>query len=76
MKNKIAIVGGGPAGCCAACFLNDNVTIFEKNEPLKTLLYTGGGRCNLANAIYDFKQLAKNYPRGEKFLYSIFSKLF
>ena len=74
MKNKIAIVGGGPAGCCAACFLNDNVTIFEKNEPLKTLLYTGGGRCNLANAIYDFKQLAKNYPRGEKFLYSIFSK--
>ncbi|MDE6138348.1 MAG: aminoacetone oxidase family FAD-binding enzyme, partial [Candidatus Gastranaerophilales bacterium] len=38
------------------------------------LLPTGGGRCNLAHAEYDFKELAKNYPRGEKFLYSVFSK--
>lgn len=42
--------------------------------PLRTLLPTGGGRCNLAHAEYDFKELAKNYPRGEKFLYSVFSK--
>ena len=41
---------------------------------LRTLLPTGGGRCNLAHAEYDFKELAKNYPRGEKFLYSVFSK--
>lgn len=51
-----------------------NITIFDKSEPLRTLLPTGGGRCNLAHAEYDFKELAKNYPRGEKFLYSIFSK--
>lgn len=53
---------------------NINITLFDKGLPLRTLLPTGGGRCNLAHAEYDFKELAKNYPRGEKFLYSIFSK--
>lgn len=44
------------------------------STPLKTLLVTGGGRCNLAHAEYDFRELTKFYPRGAKFLYSIFSK--
>ncbi len=72
----VAIVGAGPSGCMAAYFLQNDfkVTIFDKQEPLKTLLPTGGGRCNLAHAEYDFKALAQNYPRGEKFLYSVFSK--
>lgn len=48
--------------------------IFEKNSPLKSLLPTGGGRCNLAHAEFDMRGLAANYPRGEKFLYSVFSK--
>lgn len=75
-KYKVGIVGGGPAGCICAYFLQNDcdVTIFEMNEPLKTLLPTGGGRCNLAHCEYDFKELAANYPRGEKFLYSVFSK--
>ena len=75
-KKKVGIIGGGPAGCTCAYFLQNNfdVTVFEKNTPLKTLLPTGGGRCNLAPAEYDFKELAKNYPRGEKFLYSVFSE--
>ena len=76
-KSKIAIIGGGPAGCFCAYYLKQNEfspVIFEKNSPLKTLLPTGGGRCNLAHAEFDFKELAKNYPRGEKFLYSVFSK--
>lgn len=73
---KIAIVGAGPAGCMAACNLNKHIeiTLFDKNAPLKTLLPTGGGKCNLAHAEYDFKELVKNYPRGEKFLYSVFSQ--
>jgi len=73
---KVAIIGGGPAGCFCGYFLQKDfeVTVFEKNQPLKTLLPTGGGRCNLAPAIYDLKDLAANYPRGEKFLYSIFSR--
>ncbi len=73
---EIGIIGAGPAGCACAKFLQDStsVTLFDFASPLRTLLPTGGGRCNLAHAEYDFKELAKNYPRGEKFLYSIFSR--
>lgn len=76
LKSKIAIIGAGPAGCMCAYFLQNNyeVTLFDFASPLRTLLPTGGGRCNLAYAEYDFKELVKFYPRGEKFLYSIFSK--
>lgn len=76
-SKSIAIVGAGASGCLCAYFLLNagfDVTIFDKGSPLRTLLPTGGGRCNLAHAEYDFKELAKNYPRGEKFLYSVFSK--
>lgn len=75
-KRSTAIIGAGPAGCMCAYFASqtNEVTLFDKSEPLKTLLYTGGGRCNLAYAEYNFKNLVKFYPRGEKFLYSIFSK--
>lgn len=73
---RVAIIGGGPAGCFCAYLLQKDcdVTIFEMSSPLKTLLVTGGGRCNLAHAEYDFRELTKFYPRGGKFLYSIFSK--
>jgi len=75
---KVAIIGGGPAGCISAIFASENfdnnITIFEKKDLLFTLLATGGGRCNLAFEEYDFKELVKFYPRGEKFLYSVFSK--
>lgn len=74
---QIAIIGGGASGCLCAYFLISSgfeVTLFDKGAPLRTLLPTGGGRCNLAHAEYDFKELAKNYPRGEKFLYSVFSR--
>ena len=80
VSNKsIAIIGAGAAGCfCAYCLLKKDpgieITLFDKGAPLRTLLPTGGGRCNLAHAEFDIKDLAKNYPRGEKFLYSIFSK--
>ncbi len=74
--SKVAIIGAGPAGCMCAYYLQDSceVTIFDYGSPLRTLLPTGGGRCNLAHAEFDFKELAKNYPRGEKFLYSVFSR--
>ena len=76
MNNRVAIVGGGASGVFASIFASKNcdVTIFEKNYVLKTLLCTGGGRCNLAYNEKDFKELTKFYPRGNKFLYSIFSK--
>ena len=77
LKSKIAVIGGGPAGCACAYFLKQKgiyPVIFEKNSILKTLLPTGGGRCNLAYGDFDIKSLASNYPRGEKFLYSVFSR--
>lgn len=78
ISNKsVAIIGAGPAGCVCAKFLKNNgfcPIIFDKGKYLRTILPTGGGRCNLAHAEFDFKNLTKNYPRGEKFLYSVFSK--
>lgn len=74
---NIAIIGAGASGCLCAYFLLRKgyaVTLFDKGTPLRTLLPTGGGRCNLAHAEFDLKELVKNYPRGEKFLYSVFSK--
>lgn len=74
---NIAVVGAGAAGCLCTYFLLQagyQVTLFDKGLPLRTLLPTGGGRCNFAHEEYNPIELAKNYPRGEKFLYSIFSK--
>lgn len=75
---KICIAGGGPAGIMAAIHAsknpNNEVYIFDKGIILNTLLPTGGGRCNLAYSEFNFKELAKFYPRGEKFLYSVFSR--
>lgn len=77
VNKRVAVIGGGPAGCICAKFLLDSgldVTIFDKGKFLQTILPTGGGRCNLAHSEFNFKELAKNYPRGEKFLYSVFSR--
>lgn len=76
---NIGIIGGGPAGCACAYFIkqqnpNTQISIIDYGDFLRTILPTGGGRCNLAHYEFDFKELAKNYPRGEKFLYSVFSK--
>lgn len=77
----IAVIGGGPAGFMAAIAAAENykgedlsVVIFEKKQPLQTLLPTGNGRCNITNNIPSYKELSLNYPRGEKFLYSVFSR--
>ncbi len=74
---QIAVIGGGPSGVMAAIFAaqkNYNVTIFEKGDILKTLLQTGNGRCNITYNEPDFKELTKFYPRGNKFLYSVFAR--
>ncbi|MGB2580497.1 MAG: NAD(P)/FAD-dependent oxidoreductase [Minisyncoccia bacterium] len=74
----IAVVGGGPAGMMAAIFAAKNgarVILIEKNKTLgKKLLITGGGRCNITNAIFENRVLAKKYGQKGKFLLSPFSK--
>jgi predicted Rossmann fold flavoprotein len=79
---ELAIIGGGASGFFAAANIasldpgrNINITIFEAlKSPMLKLLATGGGRCNLTNNISDIKTFAAQYPRGEKFLYSVFSR--
>lgn len=77
-KNKTAaVIGAGPSGCICAKFLSDygiETTLFDKGKFLRTILPTGGGKCNITHEEPDFKALAANYPRGEKFLYSVFSQ--
>lgn len=85
-KVNIAIVGAGPCGIYCAlqlgnlfeenCFNDYLITLFDKGQALRTILPTGNGRCNITNSISDVKDFCSNYPRGEKFLYSIFSKYF
>ena len=74
---QVCIIGAGASGSVCAYYLHKSgieVTLFDYGKALRTILPTGGGRCNLAHAEYDFKELAKTYTRGEKFLYSVFSK--
>lgn len=71
-KYEILIVGGGAAGFFTA------INIAEKNPKLKVAILergktvlekvriSGGGRCNVTHAEFIPKELAKNYPRGEK----------
>ncbi len=77
ISKKVGIIGAGPSGCACAKFLQDSgfdITLFDKGNFLRTILPTGGGRCNLSFAENNYKNLASNYPRGEKFLYSLFSR--
>ena len=81
MKTNIAIIGGGPSGLMCAIIAKRNypelnITVFEKKDIGHTLLPTGGGRCNLSYSEDDIKTFAQNYPRGEKFLYSVFNRFF
>lgn len=75
---SIAIIGQGAAGGFCSVLLSKNpycnVIAFDLKDPFSTLLPTGGGRCNLTNSIEDVREFVKNYPRGEKFLLSVFSK--
>jgi len=74
MKPKIAIIGGGAAGCFCAVNLKDwcpdaEVTVIEaQNRPLAKVAITGGGRCNLTNSFRDITQLGQAYPRGERLM--------
>ena len=67
---KVAIVGGGAAGCFCAIQIKrrlpeTEVVVFEAGKTtLAKVAVTGGGRCNLTNSFAEVKSLDKVYPRG------------
>lgn len=70
---KIAVVGGGPAGMCAAgkaAGMGAEVTLFEKNKLLGMKLgITGKGRCNVTNNCTP-DDFIKNMTKNGKFMFS------
>lgn len=71
---KIAIIGAGAAGVMAAISIkrqnpNYNVVIFEHlDKPLKKILATGNGKCNLGNSKLDL-----NKYKNSEFVKNVFS---
>lgn len=78
IKVDVIVIGGGAAGMMAAGQAAKNgkkVLIIEKNKMLgEKLKISGGGRCNITNALFDNRELLVNYGKAEDFLYSPFSK--
>jgi predicted Rossmann fold flavoprotein len=77
-KNKVIVIGGGPAGMMAAIsssLSGASVTLIEKNDTLgNKLLLTGNGRCNLTNQCLSI-DLPSHVPTNGKFLMSAFHQL-
>lgn len=73
----VIIVGGGASGMMTGAISGSrakSVLILEKNKDLgEKLKITGGGRCNITNAVFDTRLFLKNYGKAESFLYSPFS---
>jgi predicted Rossmann fold flavoprotein len=82
MDKKLVVIGGGAAGFfCAinAAIKNSSlkVIIIEKTGKLLTKVkVSGGGRCNVTHSCDSIAVMAKNYPRGEKFLKKCFHQFF
>ena len=76
----VVIVGGGAAGFFSAIRIKEecpdlSVVILEKSaDVLQKVKISGGGRCNVTHACFIPKDLAKNYPRGNRELLGPFHK--
>jgi hypothetical protein len=79
-SKRIGIIGGGAAGFFSALSVKQHhpdyeVIIFEKSAKiLAKVKISGGGRCNVTNATFDNKELAKFYPRGGNYLRKAFEQ--
>ena len=78
---RVVIVGGGAAGYFAAIASAERlgaaaeVTIYEATaNPLAKVRVSGGGRCNVAHACFEPRELVKRYPRGGRELMGAFHR--
>lgn len=76
-KQRVIVIGGGPAGMLAAITAAKNgnsVILLEKMRTVgRKLSITGKGRCNITNNIH-ISDFIKNVPGNGKFLYSAFNQ--
>jgi predicted Rossmann fold flavoprotein len=76
----LIVVGGGAAGFYGAVQTAERnshlkIAILEKsNKILAKVKVSGGGRCNVTHNCFNPIKLSHHYPRGEKFLQSIFKQ--
>ncbi len=77
---QIIVIGGGAAGfmgavTAAETFQNAHIVLLEKSRTLlNKVRISGGGRCNVTNAVATLPELVKGYPRGAKFLRPLFER--
>lgn len=80
VSKHIVVIGGGAAGFFAAINValknpGYKIMLLEKTgKLLSKVKISGGGRCNVTNHCFENSELVKNYPRGNKELYQVFSK--
>lgn len=76
----LVVAGAGPAGVFAAVRCRElapaaRVIVLERGrEPLRKVLISGGGRCNVTNVRTDPRELAQFYPRGGRELMGPFTR--
>jgi predicted Rossmann fold flavoprotein len=77
-SRQIIIVGGGAAGffaAIAAAELGASVRLLEKTSRfLEKVRISGGGRCNVTHAVFEPREFATRYPRGERALLAPFQQ--
>ncbi len=75
---NLIVIGGGPSGMMAAgraAERGKSVLLLEKNSTLgNKLKISGGGRCNLTNAVFDVRLFLQVFGKSAKYLYSTFSQ--
>ena len=80
MQKQLIIIGGGASGFfCAvnAAKLNPNLKIMiveKQSKVLQKVKVSGGGRCNVTNAVSQTSLLVQKYPRGKNFLKKTFKQ--
>jgi predicted Rossmann fold flavoprotein len=77
-SRQIIIVGGGAAGFFAAITAAErgaSVRLLEKTSRfLDKVRISGGGRCNVTHSLFESRDFATRYPRGERALLGPFKQ--
>ncbi len=79
-ERRIIVVGGGAAGFFAGITAAEassdiQVTLLERGPQfLSKVRISGGGRCNVTHSMFDSREFARRYPRGEQALIGAFRR--